>query len=208
MHSETALGRRSSRITAGSQRGDSATLSEDEIMGLMDGIAQDKDVTAFTRLFEHFAPRLKAYVMRHGTDAAAAEEVAQETMLTVWRRAAIYDRRKAGPSAWIFAIVRNKRIDMIRRERRPELNPDDPILAGDPPVQPDEDVEFSQRSEVLRRQLNGLPAEQSEILQKAYLEDKPHSAISQELGLPLGTVKSRIRLALSRLRTSISETDV
>lgn len=177
-------------------------------MALMDRISQDKDVTAFTRLFEHYAPRMKAYVMRHGTDAAAAEEVAQEAMLTVWRRASTYDRQRAGPSAWIFAIVRNKRIDMIRRENRPELDPDDPILGGDPPVQPDEGLEFSQRSEVLRRQLNGLPAEQSEILHKAYLEDMPHSAISQELGLPLGTVKSRIRLALGRLRTSISETDV
>lgn len=177
-------------------------------MSLMDSIAQDKDVTAFTRLFEHFAPRLKAFVMRHGTDAAAAEEVAQETMLTVWRRAAAYDRRRAGPSAWIFAIVRNKRIDMIRRESRPELDPEDPLLAGDPPAQPDADAEHAQRSEILRRQMNALPTEQLEILRKAYFEDKPHSAISQELGLPLGTVKSRIRLALGRLRASILEVGV
>jgi len=183
-------------------------LSEEEIGALMERIAQEKDANAFTRLFEHFAPRVKAYVIRLGTDAAMAEEVAQEAMLAVWRRAATYDSRRATPSAWIFAIVRNKRIDRIRRENRPDLDPEDPSLSPNSPAKPDARIELGEQTETLRRRINELPAEQLEILHKAYFEDKPHRAISQELGLPLGTVKSRIRLALGRLRVSISEAEV
>lgn len=172
------------------------TVQDEEISTLIRVIATHGDREAFSKLFRHFAPRLKAYVMRSGADAASAEEVAQEAMVQVWRRAATFDPARAAGTSWIFAIARNKRIDLIRRERRPEIEVEDEGTV--PAADAEFDAEENRRA--LGRALENLPAEQSEILRKAYLEDKSHSDIAAETGLPLGTVKSRARLGLSRMR--------
>lgn len=181
--------------TSESARPDAAHLN-----GLLLSVAQDRDRSAFAALFQHFAPRLKAYLSRLGADSTTAEELVQEVMLLVWRRADTFDPRQASASTWMFTIARNKRIDGLRRERRPEIDPDDPALVPTAEDSADRRLELLQDSDRLRRALTMLPPEQAELLRLAYFEDKPHSAISAERGIPLGTVKSRLRLALDKLR--------
>lgn len=178
-------------------------LSADDSVRLIERIANHGDRQAFAALFRHFAPRLKAYLRRMGAAEGLAEELAQEVMLIVWRRAPQFDHRQAGASTWIFTIARNKRIDSLRRERRPEFDPDDPTLVPEPLAAADRTVELGQQEERLKHAVTALPQEQSRLLHMAYFEDKSHSHIAAELGLPLGTVKSRLRLALARLRTML-----
>lgn len=172
---------------------------------LLGAVAERGDRAAFGELFGHFAPRLKAYMRRLGADDARAEDLAQEAMLVVWRRATLYDRRQASASTWIFTIARNKRIDQLRRERRPEVELDDLTLVddGSPPV--DDVVQLAQTSRLLRAALGALPPNQAEILRKNFFEDKAHGVIAEELNLPLGTVKSRVRLALTKLRQTLRD---
>lgn len=167
---------------------------------LIEAIAERADRAAFAELFAHFAPRLKAYLMRLGADPATAEEVVQDAMLTVWRKAGSFDRQQAGAATWIFTIARNRRIDRLRRERRPELEPDDPALVPAGPEDADAAVWSTQVEGRLRTAIASLPPEQSDLIRRAYFEDLSHREIAEASGLPLGTVKSRIRLALQRLR--------
>ncbi|UUX52239.1 sigma-70 family RNA polymerase sigma factor [Nisaea acidiphila] len=167
---------------------------------LIEAIAERRDREAFRLLFEHFAPRLKSYLMRLGADPAAAEDVAQEAMVMVWRKAESFDRRQAGASTWIFTIARNKRIDRLRREKRPELDPNDPGLVPSEEPAPDRSLQTAQAGARVAAAMRALPDEQAELVRRAFYEDLSHSQIAEESGLPLGTVKSRIRLALSRLR--------
>lgn len=182
-----------------------ATLDATASAELLEAVAQHQDKRAFARLFGHFAPRVKAYLRRLGAGDGLAEELAQEVLLTVWRRAHLYDRRQAGASTWIFTIARNKRIDAIRRERWPEVDPEDPALVPEAPESADRMVEAGQRQDRLRAAVAELPEEQALLLRLSFFEDKSHSVIAEELDLPLGTVKSRLRLALSRLRSRLED---
>lgn len=172
---------------------------------LLLAVAQRRDRVAFTALFRHFAPRLKAYLMRLGAEAGAAEELAQEAMIMVWRRAETFDPAQASVGTWIFRIARNKRIDALRRERRPEFDPEDPCLQPDPAPAADGQLERGQSDERVRAALKTLPPEQAEVVRMAYFEDKAHGTIAEETELPLGTVKSRLRLAMGRLRKALRE---
>ena len=127
----------------------------------------------------------------------------QDVMLTVWRRAESYDPSLAGVSTWIFAIARNRRIDALRREKRPELDPSDPAFAADAPRPADDAVAAQQLESKLAVAIRDLPVEQSELLRLAYFEGRSHSDIAAALRLPLGTVKSRMRLAYGRLRQKL-----
>ncbi|OSQ50960.1 RNA polymerase sigma factor RpoE [Marivita geojedonensis] len=157
-----------------------------------------RDEAAFIRVFEHFGPRVKAFLMRTGMDAALAEECAQEVLVTVWNKSHLYDATRASPSTWIFTIARNKKIDVLRKQKRPE--PED--LPWGPEAEPDQAdvIGLQQESEKLGRALRDLPEKQRELIEKAYFGDLSHSEIAEQTGLPLGTIKSRIRLALERLR--------
>jgi len=193
------LASRSGRASAG-RHVDNSRLSD-----LIGAMAGRRDREAFAALFRHFAPRLKAFGMRQGVDAGTAEELAQETMLSVWRKSDTFDRRRANASTWIFTIFRNKRIDMLRRESRPEADLDSVAELASDASGADDDYHAARTGEIIREAMVGLPEEQVEVLKKAFFEDKPHSAIAEELDLPLGTVKSRIRLALARLRLALPE---
>ena len=179
---------------------DEATLN-----GWITAIAERRDRDALALLFDHFGPRIKAYLMRRGADEGTAEEVVQEVMVTLWRRAETFDPARASATTWVFTIARNKRIDLIRREKRPALDPDDPTLQEPPDRSADLALELQQDAERLRAALQTLPEEQRTLLHHAFFEDKAHSAIAAETGLPLGTVKSRIRLAMARLRTQLQD---
>lgn len=167
-------------------------------------IAARQDRGAFAALFSRFAPRLKTWFMRAGTPADRAEDLAQETMLAVWRRAESYDPTRAGVATWIFTIARNQRIDALRRLARPLPDGDDPSFAPPAPPSPDAAFDAAQDEDRVRTALRDLPAEQAEVIRLSFYEDRPHAEIERALGIPLGTVKSRLRLAINRLRANLS----
>ncbi|MEO8559845.1 MAG: sigma-70 family RNA polymerase sigma factor [Rhodospirillales bacterium] len=184
---------------------DTPLRQDDRYSDLIEAVAHRRDRVAFAELFHHFAPRLKAFGMRSGAEADVAEEMAQEALISVWRRAETFDRSRAAASTWVFTIARNKRIDMIRRTSKPKLDAEDFMLInpGGGSAAADSSAIANQSHEQIRELLAHLPAEQKLVLEKAFFEDKTHNVIAEELKLPLGTVKSRIRLALSRLRVAL-----
>ncbi len=172
---------------------------------LLTRVGSQRDKQAFALLYEHFAPRLKSFLLRLGTDIGVAEEIAQEAMVMVWRRAETYDPRQAGASTWIFTIARNKRIDRIRRDNRPLPDFTDPAFSQDADEPGDIVLQRRQEEDKVQSALKKLPQEQAKMILSAYYEEKSHREIAEESGLPLGTVKSRIRLALNRLRSNLEE---
>ncbi|MFW2544124.1 sigma-70 family RNA polymerase sigma factor [Primorskyibacter sp. 2E107] len=170
---------------------------------LITRIRDSRDEQAFVALFEHFAPRVKGYLIRSGADEALAEEVMQDVMTTIWRKAAQFDPSRASAATWIFTIARNRRIDVLRKQRRPE--PED--LTWGPEAEPDQaDVlGLQQETEHLGAAIAALPDKQRDLIEKAYFGELSHSEIAEATGLPLGTIKSRIRLALDRLRHAMSQ---
>lgn len=159
------------------------------------------DRAAFERLFRHFAPRVKSFLMKSGETAAAAEDCAQGVMATVWTKAHLFDPSRASPATWIFTIARNRRIDMLRRTRRPE--PEDLSWGPEHDPDPADAIAMQQDCDELARLLKKLPDNQRRLIEQAYFADLSHSEIASRTGLPLGTIKSRIRLALARLRTDM-----
>ncbi len=183
---------------------------QENVIGLMgkhlSAVASDRNRAAFRSLFEFYAPRIKAFVRSRGAQPDQAEEVTQETMVKVWQKAVQFDPAKASASTWIFTIARNVRIDMLRKANRPEPDMNDPSLVPEPELDVSRKIAFEQQARQLKMALSGLPDEQRQVLHLAYFEDKPHAKVADELGIPLGTVKSRIRLALKRIRSDLGET--
>lgn len=192
-------------LTVVSDAGDASAPSFD---ALLLAVAQGER-PAFAQLFSHFAPRLKSWLMRAGSSETQAEELAQETMVKVWRKAAQFDPAQAGASTWIFTIARNLRVDLLRRQGQPTEALDEQALAEQPdPAAPLEEALHVQRRErEVRAALARLTAEQVQVIQLSYFDEEPHARIAELLGLPLGTVKSRIRLALNRLRRLMDGTE-
>ena len=164
-------------------------------------IRTEKSEAAFARVFYHFAPRVKAFLIKSGADAGLAEECAQEVMVTVWHKAHLFDPTRASASTWIFTIARNKKIDALRKQLRPT-----PDLGWGPEHEPDQEemVGLQQETEKLGEAIANLPEKQRVLVERAYFEEMSHNEIAEETGLPLGTIKSRIRLALERLRHAMN----
>jgi RNA polymerase sigma-70 factor, ECF subfamily len=184
------------------KRGGAAACSAAEWIG---AIAAQRDRAAFASLFEFYAPRVKAMLMRSGEAAAAAEDVAQETLLTVWRKAAYFDPARASASAWIFTIARNLRIDRLRGEKRATLYAPFELVEPELPQTPDHALNTAERDERVRAALKELSPEQVRIVQLSFFEGRAHGDIAVLLNLPLGTVKSRVRLAMGRLRNLLGD---
>lgn len=172
---------------------------------LLSALKAVRDEAVFAELFRHYAPRLKSYMRKLGAPEDVAEELAQEAMASVWRKAHLFDAEKAGAGTWIFSIARNLRIDAFRRQRRPEVDFDDPALVPDEPEAPDALIDQGRQAVAVRAALAALPHEQARIVHLSFYEDKPHAEIATELGIPLGTVKSRMRLAFQRFRKALGE---
>lgn len=164
-------------------------------------IRDKQDQAAFAELFAHFAPRVKGFLMKSGADASLAEECTQEVMATLWRKAHMFDPSRASAATWIFTIARNRKIDALRKQRRPE--PED--LTWGPEAEPEQaDVlGLAQETEQLAVAIRDLPEKQRSLIEQAYFGDLSHSEIAEITGLPLGTIKSRIRLGLERLRHAL-----
>ncbi len=167
---------------------------------LIEAVALDRDRDAFARLFVYFAPRLKAWLIRSGAAPGAAEDFAQDAMLTVWRKADLFDARMAGAATWIFTIARNRRLDLLRRDNR-DLSIPEIGLTGEDIRRPDDILSTAQDAQRVRDALAQLDAPQIEVLRLAFFLESPHSEIARTLDLPLGTVKSRIRNAMIKLRS-------
>lgn len=164
-----------------------------------------RDRAAFARLFDHFAPRLTTMMLRSGMGRAMADDVVQDVMLTAWQKAELFDPARAQAASWIYRIARNRQIDILRRERRPvpdALRPADEDEGSEDALSA---LALDQEAAQLRRALDTLSADQREVIEQAYLGDLSHTEIRQRTGLPLGTIKSRIRLALDRLRHELKE---
>ena len=169
----------------------------------VEAIAANKSREAFSELFAYFAPRVKSYLLRLGANDGLAEELAQEVMVSVWRKAEQYDRKQASVSTWIFRIARNKRIDAHRRSNKPDLEPSEPSLQPPEIQTPEILTGRGQEQEIVRAALDELPPEQYQLLHAAFYEGLSHSEIAKHYNIPLGTVKSRIRLAFNRLRGAL-----
>lgn len=171
---------------------------------LLAAVATNRDRAAFGTLFAYFAPRVKSYLLRQGADDATADELVQDTMLALWRRADSFDRRRAAVSTWVFRIARNRRIDAFRKEQHPEFDPHDPMLVPSQPQPADAQIEAAEAANRLHAMMQNLPEEQASLLRRSFFDGMPHGRIAEATGLPLGTVKSRLRLALGRLREAVN----
>ena len=168
-------------------------------------IATNQDITSFKVIFEFFGPRLKSFLISSGAEESIAEEIVQETMAIVWNKADYYNPKLASPSTWIYTIARNKKIDILRKSRKAVLeNIDTAIL---PPVLPklEEDIDHDQRFEILNKYLEDLPKAQLDLLKMNFIEEKSHGEIAKITNIPLGTVKSRIRIAMEKIRDRIKK---
>lgn len=174
--------------------------ADDSFEALLSAVGRRRDKAAFVRLFEYFAPRIKSFLMKSGAEDSVADELAQETMLSVWHKAGSYDPARAKASTWIYTIARNKRIDALRKSKAVEVDYQDPFYVADDDLSQYDRMRSQQEQQVLEAVIADLPEEQADLLKKSFYEGKSHNDIARETGLPLGTVKSRIRLALERLR--------
>ncbi|KQV73166.1 sigma-70 family RNA polymerase sigma factor [Rhizobium sp. Root1220] len=163
-------------------------------------VAERRDQQAFAVLFDYFAPRLKSWLLRQKMTSGEAEELVQEVMIVLWHKAGLYDPARSSLSTWLFRIARNRRIDIQRRARARVLDEADPVLQPVAEIGADEIVANDERDGQVRAAVSQLPAEQREMLQAAFFLGQSHSQIAEATGLPLGTVKSRIRLAFGKLK--------
>ena len=178
-------------------------LDRDTINALMARVAVHRDIGAFETLYRFFYPRVRSYMRKATKDAAAAEELTQEALTIVWRKASQFDSQRGQASTWIFTIARNLRIDALRRGPRPDFDESDPSLAPDGVEPADIGYQRAQEAEQVRDAINRLNPDQMQVLKMAYFDDMTQAAIAQKLNIPLGTVKSRIRMACERLRVSL-----
>ena len=184
--------------------GSGSVLDRDQLDSLVEATAR-KDRDAFASLFNFYAPRIKAYLMRLNAPDSLAEELTQEVMLSVWRKAETFDKTQASASTWIFRIARNRRIDAARRAAKPALDGEDPSLQPPEVEMPDSAAHAAGREAVVREALKTLPEEQVALLRLAFFDGLSHRDIADRIGAPLGTVKSRLRLAFDKLRRVLDE---
>lgn len=187
---------------------DGAALDAARWAALIEAVALRQDREAFAALFAHFAPRIKTFMLRSGASVQSADELAQEALLAIWSKAKLFDPTSTGAAAWIFTIARNLRIDELRRQKRTptndtaEVDLEFQVDAGPPP---DAGLAASQLESRVRSALAGLPEDQLRVIELSFFEEKAHAEIAEVLRIPLGTVKSRLRLAMNRLRGLLGE---
>ncbi|RUL99363.1 sigma-70 family RNA polymerase sigma factor [Rhizobium chutanense] len=173
---------------------------------LMAAVATSRDREAFETLYRHFYPRVRSYMVRMTKgNRILAEELAQETMMRVWNKAALFDATRAQASTWIFTIARNQMIDCVRRSARPDFDANDPAFVPDELEAADAKVEREQAAIALNRAMTRLKDKYAEVLRMSFFDGLTHTKIAETLNLPIGTVKSRIRLACEKLRVAVQD---
>ncbi len=177
--------------------------ASEEFARLVRLVSASRDRDAFAALFDYFGPRINAYLRKLGLDPAQAEELVQEVMIVLWHKAHLFDPAKSSLATWLFRIARNRRIDLLRRDKSHLLDPHDPIFLPTESEAADDGMDARLRESRVRKAVEDLPHEQVEMIRYAFFLGLTHNEISERLDLPLGTVKSRIRLAFSRLRRAL-----
>ena len=180
-------------------------MSPETANSLLVRVAEKRDEAAFNDLYVHFAPLIKKFLMREGADAALAEDVAQQAMENIWRKAPMFQSDKGNASAWIYRIARNLRIDRFRRERVWQPLPENHNEQASPAPLADDVVLTSERQSAVQQALAALPSEQLEVVKLAYLGGMSQSEVAHKLAIPVGTVKSRMRLAYTKLAPLLAE---
>ena len=184
----------------------SAAVDSRAMSNLLVRVGQARDRQAFRALFDHFAPRIRSFLLQRRVPKAQAEDITQDVMLAVWRRAASFDPAKAGASTWIYTIARNQHIDQFRKAKRAEqMDETDPSLQPEPAPAADDLCEMSESAQSVGTALETLSPDQRQVIDMAFTEGLSHSEIADRLDLPLGTVKSRIRLAMGKLKTTLGD---
>ncbi|OCC23014.1 hypothetical protein MB02_14095 [Croceicoccus estronivorus] len=178
--------------------------SRDQLSGLMLKVA-DGDREAFARLFQQLAPRIKAYLIRLGSDPAVADDLTQDVMVTIWHKAGGFNPTRSSVMTWTFVIARNRRIDSLRRERSTVTYGHFPAEEADESATADDLMAGEQADALMRDAIASLPTDQQEVIRRSFFDEEPHSAIAAALGLPLGTVKSRLRIAFAKLRSRMEK---
>ena len=186
----------------------STVNDDDRLARWLSSVAVNRDKTSFGYLFDYLAPKIKGFLRKNGTSEVVLDDLTQEVMIKIWRYAKHFDQKKGKVTTWVFTIARNARIDLIRKENRPEPDINDPVLVNKPPRASDDILFAKQTSTRISEAINELPHEQQQILKYAFFEEKSHAEIAAYTGLPLGTVKSRIRLAFQRLKKTLMELDI
>lgn len=179
-----------------------------QFQNLVKAVAENRDRLAFATLFDYYGPRLKSWLMRQKMNAQESEDLVQDVMIVLWHKAHLYDPAKSSLSTWLFRIARNRRIDAARRQKSRVLDETDPSLIPESPVAADDVVETGDREALVKAALQQLPAEQVELIRMAFFLGQSHSEIAGNTGLPLGTVKSRLRLAFGKLKKLLAESGV
>ncbi|TBW40076.1 sigma-70 family RNA polymerase sigma factor [Siculibacillus lacustris] len=182
---------------------DSPVPLADRHAALAARVAASADRQAFAELFDHFAPRLKAHLMRNGCDAATAEELAQEVLAVLWTKAGLFDPAKSSLATWLHRIARNRRIDAVRHAKVRDFDDEEPMLQPQAPESAEVGLDRRRLEVRVGAALDGLPEEQRRLVRLAFFDELSHSEIAGVTGLPLGTVKSRLRLAFGRLRQAL-----
>ena len=193
------------RLSTGTSKGPKTKVDWADLIGR---VASAGDREAFKRLFEHFAPRIKGLMLKAGCSSDEAEEIAQNTLIAVWRKAGQFDPATAGAAAWIFTIARNLRIDALRRDKRTRTGDTgdiDPEFHVDEGPSPDSGIAAAETEARVRSALATLPEDQVRVIELSFFEEQAHAQIAEMLGIPLGTVKSRLRLAMNRLRSLLGD---
>jgi RNA polymerase sigma factor (sigma-70 family) len=184
---------------------------EDSWSRLLTRVGQERDESAFVKLFEHFAPLIKGFCLGNlnaSFPADAADEIVQEVLFKVWQKAPSYDATKAAASTWIYTVMRNCRIDLMRRHKR-TISDSGVIEVEDIWDEGAEDrayiyLEQASNEALVQASFSHLPTEQRQVLIQVYMQGKTHQQIADETGLPLGTVKSRVRIGLKKMQMLIS----
>ena len=194
-----------SAVTNGSRRQTGKNSQAELFAKLLNDVAVHRDRQAFAQLFEHFGPRLKGFMMRKGANAELAEDLVQDAMIAVWNKAGMFSPGKGSVTTWVYTIARNLRIDRLRREgSRYFTDIDDYEEASDDPGS-DEIVMSKQQDLAVTEALDVLPADQREVIVMAFMDDMTQSEIAEKLDVPLGTVKSRMRLAYRKMGSVLED---
>ncbi len=181
------------------------TVTPDCLSDALVRIGASRDRDAFREIYEHFYPRVTSFILDRSRNRATAEEVAQQTMINVWRKAGQFQPEKAAAATWVFTIARNVHIDLFRKAKRPDFDPNDPAFVPDAEPLAHDALNLKQEAARLKKIIAALPEEQQDVLRLAFFQEKPHPEIAAELNIPLGTVKSRIRLAFKRIRSELGD---
>ncbi len=180
-------------------------MTPEKMAELTDSVARNHDKTAYALLFNYFAPRINGYYRKIQPDPELAEELTQEVLIVLWQKPHLFDSQKSSLSTWLYRVARNRWIDYLRQKKNIKLDPHEPALLPSEEIQPDDYCDIKVRDRRIRQELQKLPREQMEIIKLAFFHENSHSAITEITGLPIGTVKSRIRLAFKKLKKALEE---